>query len=165
MPIVSFSSDVSPVEVESNTQLLDALLARDVNAKMLCGRRGMCATCHVYIEEGMESLAPQTVREKQSLMLLTGASDRSRLACQAKIVGNSEVRVRLPEGLYVESLSELESYVGKRSSVPILHPITGDVLVEANKIIVRSMIMKLTDTDFQIEDLKAAEGPKAASGQ
>jgi hypothetical protein len=55
----------------------------------------------------------------------------------------------MPEGLFVESMSELEALVGKRSSVPILHPVTGDVIAEANKIIVRSMIMKLSDTDFE----------------
>lgn len=150
---VSFESDVKPVDVEPDSVLIDALLTRNVNAKMLCGRRGMCATCHVYVEDGMESLAPRTKREEQSLMLLTGANEKSRLACQAKVVGDG-LKIRLPEGLYVESLSELESYIGKRSPVPILHPITGDVLVESNKIIVRSMIMKLADTDFEVQELQ-----------
>ncbi|MDZ7827592.1 MAG: hypothetical protein U5R48_18095 [Gammaproteobacteria bacterium] len=34
-------------------------------------------------------------------------------------------------------MSELEALVGKRSSVPILHPVAGDVIAEANKIIVQ----------------------------
>ena len=148
MPRVEFEADIQPVEVDADSSLLDALLARNVNAKMLCGRKGMCATCHVYVTDNAEGLSPRTTREEQSLMMLTGAEASSRLACQARVTSGS-VRVRMPEGLFVESMSELEALVGKRSSVPILHPVTGDVIAEANKIIVRSMIMKLSDTDFE----------------
>ncbi|MDZ7827591.1 MAG: hypothetical protein U5R48_18090 [Gammaproteobacteria bacterium] len=42
MPRVEFEADIQPVEVDADSSLLDALLARNVNAKMLCGRRGMC---------------------------------------------------------------------------------------------------------------------------
>lgn len=158
MSRVIFAEGVRPIEVEEGSFLLDAMLARNVNAKMLCGRRGLCATCHVFVDADKNALSPRTQREEQALMMLTGARDNSRLACQAKVLG-AEISVAMPEGLYVESLSEIESLVGKRSGVPILHPITGDVLVEANKIIVRSLIMKLSDTDFEVSNFALHNAP------
>lgn len=156
MPRISFEGDVAPIEVEEGSFLLDAMLARNVNAKMLCGRRGLCATCHVFVDADSKALSARTQREEHALLMLTGARDNSRLACQTQVLGD-DIRIAMPEGLYVESLSEIESLIGKRSNVPILHPITGDVLVEANKIIVRSLIMKLSDTDFEIADLAIHE--------
>lgn len=156
MPRVEFEADIPAVDVDAGSSLLDALLERNVNAKMLCGRKGMCATCHVYVTDNGEGLSGRTPREEQSLMMLTGADTSSRLACQAKIEEGT-IRVRMPEGLYVESVSELESLVGKRTTVPILHPMTGDVLVGANKIIVRSMIMRLSDTDFEPDPALVAD--------
>lgn len=148
MPVVSFhDSSIEAVEVAEGTPLLDALLQRNVNAKMLCGRRGLCATCHVYVDG---SLSDAEQKEQMNVSLLTGAAPNSRLSCQAKVLG--DVKVRMPEGLFVESFSELEALIGKRSQVPILHPITGEVIVESGKIIVRSMIMKLSDTDFEVKD-------------
>lgn len=90
--------------------------------------------------------------------MLTGAMETSRLACQATVQG--DVRVRMPDGLYIESFSGLEALIGQRTTVPILHPITGEVLIEKGKIIVRSLIMKLADTDFEVDDgfVKRADG-------
>lgn len=148
MPIVSFNDQSIPaIEVATGSKLLDALLERKVNAKMLCGRRGLCATCHVYADG---DISAQNEKEKLATLLLTGAAPNSRLSCQATVQG--DVTVKMPEGLFVESLSELEALVGKRASVPILHPVNGTIIVEANKIIVRSMIMKLSDTDFEVRD-------------
>jgi ferredoxin len=140
------------VDDQDGTRLLDVLLAQDLKAKMLCGGRGLCATCHVYVTQNADMLAPETSREALTLAVLTGARPNSRLACQAKVLGEG-VEVELPEGLYVESFSDLEALVGQRSDVPVLHPVTGDVLVEAGKVIVRSLIMKLKDVDYDIEQV------------
>lgn len=152
---IKFTSNIKPVEIAPSARLLDALLAREIPVKMFCGGRGLCATCHVYIAEHPESLTPQTQREQLRLPLLTGARPNSRLACQAQVVGPG-VTVDLPSGLYLESLSDLESLVGKRATVPILHPVTGMVLVEPQKIILRSLIMQLKDVDFNITDIELA---------
>lgn len=149
---VQFDDKVGSVDVKTSDRLLDALLAKDIPVKMYCGGRGLCATCHVHVVEHPEALTPLTNREQLRLPLLTGARPNSRLACQAQVIGPG-VRVELPAGLYVESLTDLESLVGKRTTVPILHPISGAVLVEANKIIIRTLIMQLKDTDFSIDQL------------
>ena len=137
------------VQVAESDALLDVLVRENVNVKKICGGRGLCATCHVYVVNGQEGLSEPTNREKLTLSILTGAQENSRLACQCKVVGEG-VELAFPDGLYIESFQDLESQVGKRTAVPILHPRTGQVLVEANKIIIRTQIMKLKDMDFSI---------------
>ena len=138
--------------IQTQQRLLDAMLSKDVQVKMLCKGRGICATCHVYVTANPQMLTPVTEREKMSLSLLTGAQQNSRLACQARVVGEG-IEVEMPRGLYVESLTDLEQLIGKRSNVPILHPINGRVLIQENKIITRTAIMQLQDVDFNISQL------------
>ena len=152
MKDVKFDSDIQTLGMKTGDRLLDGLLARNVKVKMLCGGRGLCATCHVYVTANPDGLTPQTDREKLTLAVLTGAQENSRLACQCQVVGDG-VEVKLPDGLYVESFSELEGLVGQRTSVPILHPVTGDILVPANKIIIRTMIMRLKDLDYDVKNV------------
>jgi ferredoxin len=141
------------VEVQHEAYLLDALLARNVDVKQLCSRKGLCATCHVYVTKNPQSLTPPTSREMLTLAVLTGAQANSRLSCQAQVIGDG-VEVALPEGLYVESFESLEKLIGQRTTVPILHPVTGDILVPANKIIIRSIVEKLKDLNFEIAKVK-----------
>ncbi len=149
---IKFRADQSTVSLQTDTRLLDALLAHQVPVKMVCGGRGLCATCHVYVTAGEASLTPASQREQLALSVLTGAQSNSRLSCQARVIGDG-VEVALPDGMYVESFTELESLIGQRTSMPILHPVTGETLVEANKIIIRSSIMQLKDVDFSIGDV------------
>lgn len=155
MKTIRFTEDNQTAAVKTEARLLDALLANQVPVKMVCGGRGLCATCHVYVVKGAESLSPPSQREKLSLAVLTGAQSNSRLSCQARVLGDG-IEVALPDGLYVESFGELERLIGQRTSVPILHPVTGEVLVEANKIIIRSSIMQLKDVDFTIPETSRA---------
>jgi ferredoxin len=153
---IKFRADQASVSLKTDTRLLDALLAHQVPVKMVCGGRGLCATCHVYVTAGESSLTPASQREQLALSVLTGAQSNSRLSCQARVIGDG-VEVALPDGMYVESFTELESLIGQRTSVPILHPVTGETLVEANKIIIRSSIMQLKDVEFSISDLDASK--------
>jgi hypothetical protein len=93
-----------------------------------------------------------TKREKRTLSLLTGRDPGSRLACQARVIGDGVI-VELPEGMYIESANDLESLVGRRATVPILHPRDGRVLIPANKIITRSRILQLENEDLNVKNL------------
>lgn len=148
MPDVTLKPINQKVTATRNQNLLDVLLQKDCQVMMACGRQGICATCHVYVEKGMDSLSPRSSREEKTLALITGASENSRLSCQCTIAGDEDIDLVLPEGLYVESFDDLESLIGKRTQVPILHPIDGSVLILKGKIITRTLIMKLADTNF-----------------
>ncbi|WP_448563444.1 2Fe-2S iron-sulfur cluster-binding protein [Trichothermofontia sp.] len=138
-------------EVETNGNLLSVLLNEELDVLKECGGRGMCATCHVYIKQGMECLTPMNRREQRTLEVITSCKTNSRLACQARVLKNGVV-VELPPGMYVRSLQDIEALIGRRAEQPLLHPITGQVLVEEGKLITRSMMKQLEDTKFRVSD-------------
>lgn len=62
-----------------------------------CGGSAMCATCHVYVEDGYLDGLPE-MSEVEDEMLDCTASERcanSRLSCQLPVV--SDLAVRLPD--------------------------------------------------------------------
>lgn len=137
--------------IATNTNLLSVLMKNDVEVTMECGGRGICATCHVYIKEGEESISPTTKREQRTLGSITSCNVNSRLACQARVVGEGVV-VELPAGMYISQDDDIEDLIGRRAQENILHPLTGQVLVEEGKLITRSMIGKLQATQSQVKE-------------
>jgi ferredoxin len=131
--------------IQTNDNILSGLLKSELNVLKECGGRGLCATCHVFIKEGMNSLSPINRREQRTLEVITTCSTNSRLACQARVIGEGVV-VELPNGMYVSQISDIEALIGRRAQENILHPLDGRVLVETGKLITRSMITQLEDT-------------------
>jgi ferredoxin len=154
MKTIHFKNEIAPAIINTQERLLDALLSKQVAVKMLCGGRGLCATCHVHVTAGAESLTPKGEREKLTLAVLTGAQGNSRLACQAKVIGDG-VQVELPKGLYIESFGQLEALIGKRATQPVLHPITGRILIEDGKIITRTIVNDLKSVDFNFSQVQS----------
>lgn len=140
--------------VQTNANILSALLDNELDILHDCNGRGMCSTCHVYIKSGMESLSPMNRREQRTLEVISTTHTNSRLACQARVMGEGIV-VELPAGIYVTAIKDIESLIGSRAEQNILHPITGKVLVEASKLITRSMITQLNDTRTQVSNYLA----------
>jgi ferredoxin len=136
-------------DIATNGALLSILMAEDLNILKECGGRGMCATCHVYIQEGMDALSPMAKREQRTLEVITTCKPNSRLACQARVMGEGVV-VELPVGMYVQSIQDIEALIGRRCEKPLLHPVTGKTLVEVGKLITRSTIRQLENTDFRV---------------
>ncbi|MEO0488530.1 MAG: 2Fe-2S iron-sulfur cluster-binding protein [Cyanobacteria bacterium P01_A01_bin.123] len=131
--------------IETNGNLLSVLLNKNLDVLKECGGRGMCATCHIYVESGAEALTPINRREQRTLEVITSCKANSRLACQARVMGEGVV-VELPPGMYVNSLQDIEALIGRRADQNLLHPITGEVLVEVGKLITRSVLRQLENT-------------------
>jgi ferredoxin len=134
--------------VQTNGQLLSALLGNDLKVMQECGGRGMCATCHVFVREGSDGLSPINRREQRTLQVITTCQTGSRLACQARVMGEGVV-VEVPPGMYVNAIDDLESLVGRRAQDDLLHPLTGEVLVEEGKLITRSILVQLQEAQIQ----------------
>ena len=131
--------------VETNGNLLSVLLHQELSVLKECGGRGMCATCHIYVKDGMTALTPISRREQRTLAIITSCRANSRLACQARVRGNGVV-VELPPGMYVNSIQDIESLIGRRAAQDLLHPLTGAVLVEQGKLITRSMMRQIENS-------------------
>lgn len=132
--------------VETNGNLLSVLLNKDLDVLRECGGRGMCATCHIYVSDGMNNLSPMNRREQRTLEVITSCQQNSRLACQARVLDNGVV-VELPLGMYINSLKDIEDLIGRRAEQDLLHPITGKVLVEAGKLITRSTLKTIENSE------------------
>jgi 2Fe-2S ferredoxin len=95
MPRVTFLPHQVSVEVPPGTSILDAADAAHVDLPHNCGGVAACTTCHVWVEQGLDSLSEIEEREDDRLNEAAGLAATSRLGCQAR-VGEADVRVRLP---------------------------------------------------------------------
>jgi ferredoxin len=150
--IVRLEPIAQETSVETNGNLLSVLMAKDLDVLRECGGRGMCATCHVYVKQGMQGLTPINRREQRTLEVITTCQPNSRLACQARVLANGVV-VELPAGMYINSIQDIEALIGRRAEQNLLHPVTGQILVEEGKLITRSMLKQIdTTTSFKVGD-------------
>ena len=95
MPTVTFLPEGRSAQVAPGASLLDAAQAAHVELPHNCGGVCACVTCHVWVEEGLQSLTAIAEGEDDKLGEAEGLSPRSRLGCQAR-VGSADVVVRLP---------------------------------------------------------------------
>ncbi len=63
--------------------ILDIALASGIDIDHACGGVCACATCHVVVREGFESLSPASDDEEDMLDTAPGLKPTSRLSCQA----------------------------------------------------------------------------------
>jgi ferredoxin len=143
--------------VQTNDNLLSLLLTKELKVLQECGGRGICATCHIYIKDGMDKLSPMSRREQRTLEVITTCKMNSRLACQARVVGDGVV-VDLPAGMYISEVEDIETLIGQRATQDILHPLYGTVLVESGKLITRSMISQLQQTRGEVSEVLSRAG-------
>lgn len=76
--------------------VLDIALASGIEIDHACGGVCACATCHIIIREGFESLNQSSDDEEDQVDRAPGANPRSRLACQAVPNGTTNVVVEIP---------------------------------------------------------------------
>ena len=146
--IVRLEPIAQETAIETNGNLLSVLIDKDLDVLRECGGRGMCATCHVYVKEGMTALSPVNRREQRTLEVITSCKTNSRLACQARVLANGVI-VELPPGMYINSIKDIEALIGRRAEQNLLHPVTGQTLVEEGKLITRSMLKQIeSSTNF-----------------
>lgn len=93
MPKVRFLPQDIEVEVEEGTIVLDAALNNNIFIDHNCGGNCACSTCHVVVEEGIETLGKPTEDELDMLDEAEGLTDQSRLACQCKVKDHLVVRI------------------------------------------------------------------------
>jgi ferredoxin len=142
MTSVTLNIDSQQVEAAHNSRILSIFKEHDITVKQICGGQGMCASCHFFVVAGEDALTPPTHQEQMTLQFTKIDRPGARLACQTCAIGNGAV-IELPKGTFVESEQDLEQSIGKKASQTLIHPLTGEVLVEEGKLILRSAIEKM----------------------
>ncbi|MFO0806541.1 MAG: 2Fe-2S iron-sulfur cluster-binding protein [Gemmataceae bacterium] len=77
--------------------LLDIAHEAGVEINHSCGGVCACSTCHVHVQQGLESCSKSTDDEEDELDKAPGLSPESRLACQCVPNGTKDLVVLIPK--------------------------------------------------------------------
>jgi ferredoxin len=142
MTTFTISIENKRVEAEENSTLLSVFKEHDILVNQICGGQGMCASCHFFVVDGVEALTAPTQQEQMTLQFTKIDRPGARLACQTRVIGEGIV-IELPKGTFIESEQDLAQEIGKKAKQTLIHPMTGEVLVEAGKLVMRSALEKM----------------------
>jgi 2Fe-2S ferredoxin len=85
MPWVRFEPDGIEIEVKAGSTILQAAEQAGAHLGSACGGVCACATCHVYVTEGLDGLSEVDACEEDILDKAFDVRRNSRLACQARL--------------------------------------------------------------------------------
>ena len=98
MPKITFKnpygkSSTGPLTVEckKGLSILDAAEECGARVGHACGGNLACSTCHVYVEEGLDSLPEIADKENDIMDKAFDVRPESRLGCQAKLADDDLV--------------------------------------------------------------------------
>lgn len=102
MPKITFlpHEEICPqgkvIEVESGISICNVALANGIEIEHACEKSCACTTCHVYVRDGLDSLAEAEENEEDYLDKAWGLEPDSRLSCQA-IVDEEDLVIEIPK--------------------------------------------------------------------
>jgi ferredoxin, 2Fe-2S len=111
MPRVRFVDQNLEVEVPIGTSLLDAARQIEAPEGSACGGVCACSTCHVYVQSGAALLSAAEEDEEDILDKAFDVKMSSRLGCQAKLLGDGLVELRI-------SKESLDAFYNEHPDVP-----------------------------------------------
>jgi adenylate cyclase len=88
MPRVTFADEEKTGEFPAGRTLLSTAIEMGVTISHVCGGDGACGTCRIEVVRGWENLSPPTPDETYKEL-----EAPHRLSCQAKLIGDVEVKV------------------------------------------------------------------------
>lgn len=110
MATVKFVDQGISAEAKVGQSLLDVAQAVDAPEGYACGGVCACSTCHVYVEEGAALLSEKEEGEEDILDKAFDVRMNSRLGCQAKILRDGVISVRI-------SRESLDAYANEHPEV------------------------------------------------
>ena len=83
------------IAVSEGTTLLAALLGAEIAIPHKCEGQAKCGSCHIFVQEGRKGLSKIARLENEKLDTIVGVGSKSRLACQATVLGTEDVKIEL----------------------------------------------------------------------
>jgi len=83
------------IDVVPGTSLLKAIIDAGEQLISKCGGDAKCGACHLFVTEGRKGVSKMTPAENSKLDTIVGVGSKSRLACQATLLGTEAVTVEL----------------------------------------------------------------------
>ena len=102
MPKVTFVNPQGPgsqplvVDCKKGISILDCAEEHGARVGHACGGNLACSTCHVWVQDGIDSLPEVADKENDIMDKAFDVRPESRLACQAKL-GDADVTVEITE--------------------------------------------------------------------
>ena len=84
------------IEVKTGEKLAQSLNKAGINLPHACEYNCACATCHVIVRQGFDSLNEPSDNELDHLDTAYGACAESRLSCQTT-VGTEDITIEIPK--------------------------------------------------------------------
>ncbi|GGF51887.1 ferredoxin, 2Fe-2S type, ISC system [Azorhizobium oxalatiphilum] len=83
------------LEAAEGMSLLDVLTKGDIKLGHACKGDKTCNVCHIFVHAGRKGLSRVAREENETLDAMVGVSSKSRLACQAVILGTEDVQIEI----------------------------------------------------------------------
>ncbi len=84
------------LEVKKGISICNAMLVNNIEIEHACEMSNACATCHVYVREGFDSIKESDEIEDDLLDKAWGLDLDSRLSCQA-IINETDLVIEIPK--------------------------------------------------------------------
>lgn len=89
--VILREGDAVPVEAEIGASIMETIRNAGIDEVVaLCGGSCSCATCHVFVEAGAESLSPMAADEADMLECSMYRQPNSRLSCQLAVSAETD---------------------------------------------------------------------------
>ncbi len=97
MSLITLTPSGKTVEAAEGMSILAAILLADPDFVHKCDGNAQCGSCHVFVIEGRKGVSKIAREENEKLDTLVGVGSKSRLACQAKVLGTENITIEIPK--------------------------------------------------------------------
>lgn len=153
---VFFKPDGKEVWVVSGSTIKEALFAAAIPVSMPCGGHGRCGKCIVKVTGGVSKIEPEERR------MLPPRARRARLACMARLEGDTEVTIPETSRIRIQKIKTtgrtsrkykfdpgiMKVFLGKRDRRRMRK------LAERYDIGIEDIAVRMADTDLMDRDLR-----------
>ena len=95
MPTVTIMPSGKTVDAAEGATLLQIIMSSGEEINHKCDGKAECGSCHIFVHEGRKGISKVAREENEKLDSIVGVGSKSRLACQAKILGMENIKVEL----------------------------------------------------------------------
>ena len=95
MALVTLAPSGKSVEVGEGTTILAAILQAEPTFPHKCEGNAKCGSCHISLLEGRKGVSKISREENAILDTIVGVGSKSRLACQAIVLGTENIKVEI----------------------------------------------------------------------
>ncbi|MBD8893364.1 2Fe-2S iron-sulfur cluster-binding protein [Roseibium litorale] len=95
MSLITLMPSGTTIEAAAGTTLLEAILSVDDKFTHKCDGNATCGSCHIFIQEGRKGVSKIAREENERLDMLVGVGSKSRLACQATVLGTEDIKIEM----------------------------------------------------------------------